>query len=429
MAGEEDGVSHVYATNTFNLGFSGYAGKFSEEALEEIRRSPYVDHVEVDQLVTTQEQVHGVDEDLASDIKLQTSAPWGLARISTRKELSFGTFGKYFYDTNGGDGVTAYIVDTGINIDHVEFEGRATWGKTIPKNDVDKDGNGHGTHCAGTVASRKYGVAKKAELVAVKVLGSNGSGSMADVIGGVLWAAEDAAKRAKAAAEELRVSGKTKHKGSVANMSLGGGKSPALDKAVNAAVDSGLHFAVAAGNDNKDACEYSPAAAEKAVTVGASTISDQRAYFSNHGECVDVFGPGLNILSTWNTGNQSTNTISGTSMASPHVCGLLAYLLSIEGSPTFTIEEAEELIAVEDHSVYHEAYNMAYEAMPQIVKAILPEPEQVPLLARAPTPKPGKITPKALKKAVLELATKGALSDLPAKTPNLLIFNNATSSK
>lgn len=136
-----------------------------------------------------------------------------------------------------------YVVDTGINVDHVEFEGRASWGKTIPLNDVDEDGNGHGTHCAGTIASRKYGVAKKANVIAVKVLGSNGSGSMSDVVGGVVWAATQAKNKSKAAA-----AGQVKnHKGSVANMSLGGGKSRALDDAVNKAVDSGLHFAVAAG--------------------------------------------------------------------------------------------------------------------------------------------------------------------------------------
>lgn len=216
------------------------------------------------------------------------------------------------YDKDGGEGVDVYVVDTGINILHEEFEGRAAWGKTIPLNDVDEDGNGHGTHCAGTIASRAYGVAKAANVIAVKVLGSNGSGSMSDVVGGVSWASEQASAKAAAAQAEYAATGKTKHKGSVANMSLGGGKSRALDDAVNKAVGKGLHFAVAAGmlnthnfgkfkfskvlfpgNDNRDACDYSPAAAEKAVTVGASTLSDERAYFSNHGSCVDIFAPGM----------------------------------------------------------------------------------------------------------------------------------------
>lgn len=126
------------------------------------------------------------DKDSVPGIVTALGSPWGLARISHRSPLHLSTFTKYSYDPSGGEGVTAYVIDTGINIDHVEFEGRAVWGKTIPKNDVDKDGNGHGTHCAGTIASRKYGVAKAAKVVAVKVLGSNGSGSMSDVVAGVV---------------------------------------------------------------------------------------------------------------------------------------------------------------------------------------------------------------------------------------------------
>ena len=203
-----------------------------------------------------------------------------------------GSFTQYLYNKRGGEGVDVYVIDTGINVDHVEFEGRASWGKTVPLNDVDEDGNGHGTHCAGTIASAKYGIAKAAHVIAVKVLGSNGSGTMSDVVAGVVFASESAKAKAVAAKAEYAATGKTNHKGSVANMSLGGGSSRALDQAVNAAVDEGLHFAVAAGNDNRDACNYSPAAAEKAVTVGASTIGDERAYFSNFGKCVDVFAPG-----------------------------------------------------------------------------------------------------------------------------------------
>lgn len=172
----------------------------------------------------------------------------GLARISHRPKLTFGTFTKYEYDSNGGEGVDVYIIDTGIYVDHEEFEGRAFWGKTIPTDDVDVDGNGHGTHCAGTIASRKYGVAKKAHVIAVKVLGSNGSGTMSDVLEGVLWATTAAKNKAAAAAAEYAATGRTRHKGSVANMSLGGGKSPSLDQAVDRAAKAGLNFAVAAGN-------------------------------------------------------------------------------------------------------------------------------------------------------------------------------------
>ena len=296
---------------------------------------------------------------------LEKNAPWGLARISHRSSLSFGTFNKYLYSTDGGKGVDVYVIDTGTNVGHVDFEGRASWGKTIPANDEDADGNGHGTHCSGTIAGKKYGVAKKANIYAVKVLKSNGSGSMSDVVKGVEWAAESHVKKAK--------KGEKGFKGSAANMSLGGGKSPTLDMAVNGAVDAGIHFAVAAGNDNADSCKYSPAAAEKAVTVGASTLADERAYFSNYGKCNDIFAPGLNILSTWIGSKYATNTISGTSMASPHIAGLLAYFLSMQPSK-------------------ESAYAVA------------------------------EITPKQLKANLISIATVGTLSDVPSNTKNVSII-------
>ncbi|WWD21497.1 hypothetical protein CI109_105983 [Kwoniella shandongensis] len=428
------GVKHVYSPPTSDNGYYGYAGKFSSNTLDAIRSSPEVAYVERDQIVRTQEVPRGVDDydnypvgDIASasaGITTELGAPWGLARISHREQLHLSTFTKYLYHSEGGEGVTAYVIDTGINVDHVEFEGRAKWGKTIPKNDVDKDGNGHGTHCAGTIASRKYGVAKAAEVVAVKVLGSNGSGSMSDVVAGVLWAAERAADAAAAAAGELVATGKTKYKGSVANMSLGGGKAKSLDDAVNAAVDAGLHFAVAAGNDNKDACNYSPAAAEKAVTVGASTLGDERAYFSNHGKCVDIFAPGLNILSTWTGGNQTTNTISGTSMASPHICGLLAYLVSIHGTDTFSILEGDNVadVATTQSSIYAKAYSL----LPSLAQAVLPAPLEEGDDFRPVPSKNATLTPAKLKKALIALASPGKLADLPAGSPNLLAYNNAT---
>lgn len=292
---------------------------------------------------------------------VEKNAPWGLARISHRDQLSFGTFNKYLYAHEGGEGVDVYTIDTGINVDHSDFEGRASWGKTIPTNDADKDGNGHGTHCSGTIAGKKYGVAKKANIYAVKVLRSSGSGTMADVVQGVEWAVEAHLKKSK--------KGKKGFKGSVANMSLGGGKSKTLEDAVNAGVDAGLHFAVAAGNDNSDACGSSPAAAEKVVTVGASTLADERAYFSNYGECTDIFAPGLNILSTWIGSNHAVNTISGTSMASPHIAGLLAYFVSLQPSK-------DSAFAVD-------------------------------------------FTPEKVKKDMISIATQGALGDVPSDTPNV----------
>jgi len=345
----------------------------------------------------------------------------GLARISHRPKLSFGTFTKYEYEPTGGEGVDVYIIDTGIYIAHEEFEGRASWGKTIPVGDVDEDRNGHGTHCAGTIASRKYGVAKSAHVIAVKVLGSDGSGSMSDVIAGVLWASSAAAKKAKQA----------KHKGSVANMSLGGGKSPALDRAVNGAVDSGLHFAVAAGNDNRDACNSSPAGAKNAVTVGASTLSDERAYFSNFGKCVDVFGPGLNVLSTWIGSNTASNTISGTSMASPHTAGLMAYLLSIYPHATFN-PRLSSLVPPELNSQrpfsgsFTGLYEAAYSVMPRWVTGFLPSPRLIEAITGPDDDIP--LSPADLKRALIALSSPDLLTGIPDDTVNLLIFNNFTSS-
>ncbi|KAJ7496681.1 peptidase S8/S53 domain-containing protein [Mycena latifolia] len=405
-------IRHVYDS------MNGYSGRFSEGAVNQLRALPEVEYVEQDQIVYTQD--------------VQKMAPWGLARVSHRPKLTFGTFRSYEHDPSGGEGVDVYVIDTGINIGHVEFEGRASWGKTIPDNDVDEDGNGHGTHCAGTIASRKYGVAKAANVIAVKVLGSNGSGSMSDVVAGVVFATREATAKAAAAKAEYKATGKTAHKGSVANMSLGGGKSPTLDRAVNAAVDAGMHFAVAAGNDNRDACNYSPAAAENAITVGASTMGDERAYFSNYGKCVDVFAPGLSILSTWTGSPDATNTISGTSMASPHTAGLLAYLLSLYGSETFNpkIDMAPSAIEIQLQRPFTLAlsspmYIFAHAALPRWVADFLPMP-RAEAVEEDVVPVPKTITPKQLKKALLDLSTKGMLTDLPEETVNLLIFNNAT---
>lgn len=307
---------------------------------------------------------------------LEGNAPWGLARISHRTALTLGTFSKYLYAGEGGEGVDVYVIDTGTNIQHVDFEGRASWGKTIPSGDPDEDGNGHGTHCSGTIGGKIYGVAKKASIIAIKVLRSNGSGSMSDVVKGVEFAAESHLDRVALAKQGK---GKKGFKGSAANMSLGGGKSVTLDAAVNAAVEAGIHFAVAAGNDNADACKYSPAAADKCVTVGASTLADERAYFSNFGKCVDIFAPGLNIKSTWIGSKYATNVISGTSMASPHIAGLLAYYLSLQpsNSSAFAVDS---------------------------------------------------VTPKQLKENVIAAASKNKLSGIPSGTVNLLAWNGAGSS-
>lgn len=348
-SGDADPISHVYDMGD---AMRGYAGHFSPEDIALIRSHPDVAFVERDSIVDVTmlaQDDRNVRNMSGSAVQYtfpwdnpyrhltEQGAPWGLARISHQRSLSLGTFNKYVYESIGGEGVTAYVIDTGVNIEHSDFGGRAKWGTTIPANDTDTDGHGHGTHVAGTIASNTFGVAKKAEIIAVKVLGSHGQGSMSDVTAGVLWAVKDAENKTR------MMRGSRKLRGFVSNMSLGGTKSPTLDRAVGGAVAAGMHFGVAAGNEDQDACNVSPADVRAAVTVGASTIADERAFFSNTGPCVDIFAPGLNILSLWNAGPQSINTISGTSMAAPHVVGLMAYLLSIYGSSDFRVMEEAKI--------------------------------------------------------------------------------------
>ncbi|KAH7102193.1 peptidase S8/S53 domain-containing protein [Auriculariales sp. MPI-PUGE-AT-0066] len=412
------GIRHVYDSNHVK----GYSGRFSPAALEQLRAMPEVDYIEQDQVV------------FASDIKVQRSSTWGLARISHRNKLSLGTFNRYSYDPEGGDGVDVYVIDTGVNIKHVEFEGRAVWGKTIPTDASDVDNNGHGTHCAGTIGSAKYGVAKAANIIAVKVLGDNGSGSMADVIGGVTWASEAAQKKMKDAQSEFKSTGKSAHKGSVANMSLGGGKSRALDDVVNAAVDGGLHMAVAAGNDNRDACSYSPAAAEKAVTVGASTVSDERAYFSNYGSCVDIFA----LASTSSPPGSAPTPRPTRSRARPWPAHTLPFDPAVASESTtdglhlstqLSHEQTAIMTAIADAKPAFLLNWMPYIPGGRWLSGLIRRQlnAQLPIETQAPIPgSPGSITPAQLKKALIALGTRGVLSDLPDKTPNILIFNNAT---
>ncbi len=242
----------------------------------------------------------------------QTGATWGLDRIDQR---TLPLNGSYTYNYTGA-GVTAYIIDTGIRISHNEFGGRARWGATFAGGPATDDCNGHGTHVAGTVGGSTYGVAKGVALVAVKVLGCGGSGTTTGVVSGIDWVRGN-------------VSGP-----SVANMSLGGGASSTIDAAINNAITAGITFAVAAGNENANACSYSPARVTAAITVGATTSTDARASYSNIGTCLDIFAPGSGITSAWKSSNTATNTISGTSMATPHVTGAAA--LELQRSPGST---------------------------------------------------------------------------------------------
>ncbi|MFJ9668100.1 S8 family peptidase [Streptomyces sp. NPDC101219] len=239
---------------------------------------------------------------------------WGLDRVDQEDTAGDAA---YTYPDQAGEGVTAYVIDTGVRVTHEDFEGRASHGyDAVDDDDTADDGNGHGTHVAATIAGAAHGVAKKADIVAVRVLDDNGSGTTEQVIAGIDWVTEN-------------------HQGpSVANMSLGGAADPALDAAVAKAIASGVTFAVAAGNESADAGQGSPARVPEALTVASSTKDDAQSDFSNFGSVVDLYAPGSDITSAWNDSDQGTKTISGTSMASPHVAGAVAVYLA--GHPDAT---------------------------------------------------------------------------------------------
>ena len=290
----------------YDAALTGFAGNLPEQALFGLSHNPNIEFIEADQVIT-------IDT-------TQSPATWGLDRIDQR---NLPLNNSYTYNFTGA-GVTAYIIDTGIRITHNQFGGRATSGRDFVDNDSNADDcHGHGTHVAGTVGGSTYGVAKGVSLVAVRVLNCSGSGTTSGVIAGINWVTSQ------------HTTGKA-----VANMSLGGSPSSSLDTAVRNSIADGVVYAVAAGNSNLNACSFSPARTAEAITVGATTSTDARASYSNKGSCLDLFAPGSSITSAWNTSNTATNTISGTSMATPHVAGVAALYLQGHNATPLQVRNA-----------------------------------------------------------------------------------------
>lgn len=286
----------------------GYAAQLTAAELDAVRSDPRVAYVAEDGRVS-------ID---------QEGATWGLDRIDQSYLPLDGS-----YDAPGtGAGVTVYVIDTGMRSTQVEYAGRTASGyDAVGDGYGTEDCNGHGTHVAGTVGGTTYGVAKQVTLVPVRVLDCGGSGTNSGVIAGMDWVASRGGP-------------------AVANMSLGGGASTAIDSAIARMTSAGVTVAVAAGNSSTDACSSSPARASSAITVAASNRYDELSYFSNYGSCVDVIAPGEDITSSWIGGSSATNTISGTSMASPHVAGAAAvYLGNHPGASPSQVTSAIESAA------------------------------------------------------------------------------------
>jgi len=296
--GEVARLSGKHAGNVervFRHALKGYVAVLSDVEAAALRAEAGVELVERDAPVQ-------------ADI-IQSNATWGIDRIDQRNLPLSGT---YTYNASGS-GVSVYVIDTGIRVTHNEFGGRATGAFTsINDGNGTNDCAGHGTHVAGTIGGTTYGVAKGVALYAVRVLNCSGSGTTSGVIAGIDWVTANAAKPA------------------VANMSLGGAASTALDAAVNNSIASGVTYSISAGNSNANACNQSPARVVAALTVGATNASDARASFSNYGGCVDLFAPGVSITSAYNSGNSATAVLSGTSMSAPHVAGAAALYLQTQ---------------------------------------------------------------------------------------------------